>query len=226
MRNVHEALRASIASQRTRLDADDLPRFSAEWSDFQRGLSVHMAMEDEAVFPLLEEVSRGAVTAAKLPDEHLEDMRLAAAVNAALAAAPVDKLALRTAWTAWEADHLHHLLHEEEVMMPLTQKTAPTPEGRARVVHDRLLSSGERQPDFDWFIGWVTRSLNGYASAAMPTNAALRGFAWGLQAACSPAQWQRLRPIVRSNCSEALWTELAAALGLDRDGYIVDPAGS
>ena len=113
--------------------------------------------------------------------------------------------------------------------MPLTQKTASTPEGRARVVHDRLLSSGERhlssgerQPDFDWFVGWVTRSLNGYASAAMPTNAALRGFAWGLQVACSPAQWQRLRPIVRSNCSEALWADLVAKVGLDGDGYIVD----
>lgn len=223
MRNVHEALRASIAVQRKLLDADDLPAYSAEWSDFSRALAVHMAMEDDAMFPLLEGVALGAMTAAGLPDEHLEDMRLTTSVNAALAADPVDKAALRDAWLAWAEDHLHHLAHEEELMMPLTQKTAPTPEGRARIVHDRLLSSGERLPDFDWFVGWVTRSLNGYASATMPTNSALRGFAWGLQAACTPAQWRRLRPVVRSNCSAALWAELADTLGLDGDGHIVDP---
>jgi hypothetical protein len=222
MRNVHEALRASIASQRGLLDAGDLQAFAAEWSDFGRGLAVHMAMEDAAVFPLLDELGAGVVTAGKLPDEHLEDVRLATAVDAALAAAQSDAAEVRTAWSAWADDHLHHLLHEEEVMMPLTPKTAPTPEGRARVVHDRLLSSGERQPDFDWFVGWVTRTLNGYGSETMPANAALRGFASGLQAACSPAQWKRLRPVVRSNCGEALWLEISSKLGLDADGPIVD----
>jgi hemerythrin-like domain-containing protein len=222
MRNVHEALRASIASQRSLLDAGDLPAFSAERSDFSRGLTVHIAMEDEAMFPLLQEVSLETMTSAMLPDEHREDMRLTATVNAALAAAPVDKETLRAAWSTWADDHLHHLTHEEEVMMPLIQKTAPTAEGRARLVHDRLLSAGERQPDFDWFVGWVTRRLNGYASATMPANASLRGFAAALQSASSPAQWRRLRPIVRSNFSEAVWAELVAKAGLDGDGHIVD----
>jgi hypothetical protein len=219
MRNAHEALRASIRLQEQELDAGDVAAFRKEWRTFQRALAVHMAMEDGAMFALLDDVGAGAVTAANLPAEHVEDVRLAAAVNATLAGADVG--AVRAAWSAWRDDHLHHLEHEEEVMMPLTMKTAATPEARARVVHDRLLGHGEDLPDFDWFIGWVVDMLSRHGSTGQPPDVATRVFAWGLQHACSPSQWSRLRPIVERNCTPAIWAELTSKFGLNDDGPIL-----
>lgn len=219
MRNAHEALRASIKLQQHALDAGDEAAFRAEWITFQRGLAVHMAMEDDAMFGLLDEVGDGAITAAMIPQEHVEDTRLAAAVGATLGMS--DPQALRSAWSAWKDDHLRHLVHEEEVMMPLTMKTAPTPQGRARVAHERLLVPCEKLPDFDWYIGWVVRMLSEHGSAEQPPPVATRVFAWGLQHACSPAQWRRLRPIVERHCTPAIWAELVSRFGLDAEGPVV-----
>jgi hypothetical protein len=219
MRNSHEALRASIRQQEQKLDAGNKGAFQDEWRSFQRALAVHMAMEDDSMFGLLDSVGAGAITAAKLPAEHLEDKRLAGVVDAELAAG--DANAVRAAWSAWKDDHLHHLAHEEEVMMPLTMKTAPTPEARARVVHDKLLGPSESLPNFDWYIGWVVKMLSEHGSAGQPPNVATRVFAWGLQHACSPSQWNRLRPIIERNCAPAIWNELTSKFGLNGEGPIV-----
>jgi len=218
MRNSHEALRASIRLQEQKLEAGDVRGLGDEWRTFQRGLAVHMAMEDKFMFGLLDEVGAGAISAAGVPAEHVEDMRLAKAVDAALAAGDAD--ALRRAWPVWRDDHLHHLSHEEDVMMPLTMKTASTPEARARVFHDRVLTPSEKLPDFDWYIGWVVRMLSDHATTAQPASTAVRVFAWGLQHACSPAQWRRLGPIVRQSCAPPVWTEIAAQFGLEGEGKI------
>ncbi|MGQ0578934.1 MAG: hemerythrin domain-containing protein [Betaproteobacteria bacterium] len=218
MRNAHEALRASIRLQEQKLDAGDMTAFREEWQIFKRALAVHMAMEDDFMFELLDGVGAGAISSAKLPEEHVEDSRLAALVDAALKGA--EPSALRTAWSDWKEDHLHHLAHEEEVMMPLTMKTAATPEARARVVHDRLLGPSEKLPNFDWYIGWVVRMLSEHGSAGQPANVATRVFTWGLQHACSPSQWSRLRPIVERNCTPEIWAELTSKFGLNGDGPI------
>jgi Hemerythrin HHE cation binding domain len=131
MRNSHEALRSSIRLQEQRLDEGDLAGFSTLRREFQRALAVHMAMEDKFMFDLLDDVGSGAISTARLPDEHVQDMMLAAAVDDALTGD--DFSALRTAWSAWKEDHLHHLEHEEAVMMPLTVIMATTPEARTRL---------------------------------------------------------------------------------------------
>ena len=219
MRNAHEALRASIRVQEQQLTSGDTAAFREEWQRFQRALAVHMAMEDDSMFELLDGVSAGAITAAKLPEEHLEDARLARAVDASLGNG--DSAAVSAAWSTWKEDHLHHLTHEEEIMMPLTMKTAPTPDARARIVHDRLLGPAEKLPSFDWYVGWVVGMLSTHGSAGQPANVATRVFAWGLQHACSPAQWDRLRPIVERNCTPAIWAELTSKFGLNGAGPIV-----
>jgi hypothetical protein len=218
MRNSHEALRASIQQQEKMLEVGDVPAFTREWRDFQRALFVHMAMEDNSMFGLLDEVSSGAISAAKLPSEHVEDTRLAAAVDAGLTSNDVGQL--RAAWSTWMIDHLHHLAHEEEVMMPLTMKTGPTPEARARIVHERLLSPSESLPNFDWYIGWVVRKLSDHGSSGQPASVAVRVFVWGLQHACSPSQWTRLHPVVKAQCAGAIWSEIAPKFDLDGPGKV------
>jgi hypothetical protein len=219
MRNVHEALRASIRVQGAALDAGDRTAFADEWRRLQRGLAVHMAMEDRGMFELLDEVGAGACAAAGLPAEHVDDKRLAAAVDAALAD-DSGLAALRSAWSAWRDEHLHHLEHEEAVMMPLTMKTAPTPEGRARIVNERLLTPSAELANFDWFVSWVVELLSRHGSTSQPPNVATRVFAWGLQNASTPEQWRRFRPIVERNCPPGMWEELVRGYGLDAEGKV------
>lgn len=218
LRNTHEAFRTSIRLQEQALEFGDETSFRAEWQAFKRALAVHVAMEDHTMFALLDEIGAGAITAAHLPDEHVEDERLAARVDAALAAG--DPALLCGTWAAWKAGHLRHLEHEEEIVTPLTMKTAPTPQARGRIVHERVLTPTESLPDFDWAIGWVVRRLSEFGSTAQPPRVATRVFAWGLQNACSRSQWRRLRPIVQRKCTPAIWAELASKFGLDGEGAI------
>jgi len=218
LRNTHEAFRTSIRLQEQALEFGDETSFRGEWRAFQRALAVHAAMEDDAMFALLDEAGAGAITAAGLPEEHLEDERLAARVDTALAAG--DLALLCGTWAAWRDGHLHHLAHEEEIVTPLTMKTAPTPQARGRIVHERILAPAERLPDFDWAIGWVVRLLSEFGSTAQPPRVATRVYAWGLQNACSRSQWRRLRPIVERNCTAAIWAEMAVQFGLDGEGAI------
>lgn len=217
MRNSHEALRASIHLQSQALDAGDVDAFRAEWARFGRALAVHKAMEDDAMFALLDEVSGGAVSEAALPAEHDHDLALARRVDAALTGGSDG---LRAAWDAWRVDHLHHLEHEERVMMPLTMKTGATPDARARVVQERLLRPSLEIADFDWYVGWVVAMLDAHGSSGQPASVAVRVFAWGLQASCTPEQWDHFRPIVSQNCSPAIWGELSQKFGLDGPGMV------
>jgi hypothetical protein len=218
LRNTHEAFRTSIRLQEQALKLGDETRFRAEWQAFQRVLAVHVAMEDHTMFALLDEVGAGAITAARLPHEHADDERFAARVDAALAAGS-PALSDGT-WAAWKDAHLRHLAHEEEIVTPLTMKTAPTPQARGRIVHERVITPTEGLPDFDWSIAWVVLRLSEFGSTAQPPHVATRVFAWGLQNACSRSQWRRLRPVVQRNCTPAIWAELASKFGLDGEGAI------
>ena len=220
MRNSHEALRASIALQGRLLEAADLAAFTTEWRTFQKALAVHMAMEDRSMFALLDEVGDGACTKENLPAEHVEDHRLAAAVDAALSRGADALRGAWTAWTAWRQEHLHHLEHEEKVMMPLTMKTGATPDARARVVHDRLLVPSASIPEFDWYLGWVVGMLSAHGSQGQPASVAVRVFVWGLQHACTPAQWEHYRAVVKAQCAPAIWAELAPKFNLDGGGAL------
>lgn len=72
MRNVHEALRTSVNAMNAMVAAGPSKRdeLRAEWAAFQRALAVHMVMEDEGMFPLLNEMFDNVCTSAHLDDEH------------------------------------------------------------------------------------------------------------------------------------------------------------
>jgi hypothetical protein len=91
----------------------------------------------------------------------------------------------------------------------------------ARVVHDRLLAPSESLTNFDWYIGWVVKLLSEHGSAEHPPNVATRVFAWALQYDCTPDEWNRLRPVVKQNCTPEIWTEMASEFGLNDEGKII-----
>ncbi len=70
LRNLHEAMRASIAECWRLLVAGQLDAFRSEFAPFSRVLRSHTAVEDDAVFPFLDALSGGQITSEHLQDEH------------------------------------------------------------------------------------------------------------------------------------------------------------
>ena len=215
LRNTHEVIRKCIVLMGEFLDKGTLGEFRQEWDNFRRFRKTHLAMEENAVFSLLDEVSGGVITEAGLSQEHLDDEINAKLVEAATTADEVAR-----AFEAWKTPHLDHLAHEERVMGPLTMKTASTPEARGQVVHDSLLPPALKYGDFDWYLAFAIKRLTAYGTAQQPPNVAVRVFAWGLQYAASPEQWDQWKKIVRENTSNEIWLEMVEQFQIAGEGKI------
>ena len=217
LRNTHEVLRNAITLMDACLDKGDLDEFRQEWGNFRRCRRSHVAMEDGAVFSLLDEVSGGAITEAGFMQEHEEDEFNAIKVEQADSA---DKVA--QAFATWKTHQLDHMAHEEKIMGPLTMKASPTPEGRGKVVHERLVLPAIEYGDFDWYLAFVIKRLTAYGTAQQPPNVAVRVFAWGLQHASTPTQWESWKKIVQDNTSNEIWQEMVVQFQIDTEGKITD----
>lgn len=215
LRNTHEVFRSSIMLMNEMLERGSLDAFRQEWQNYQRCRQTHLAMEEDAVFTLLDKVGDGAITEAGLGQEHVDDR-----ANATLVDEAVTVEDTKQAYENWKAHQLEHLSHEEKVMGPLTMKSSPTPEGRAQVVHDTLLVPALEHGDFDWYLAFVIKRLSAYGTAGQAPNVAVRVFAWGLQYASSPAQWNEWKVIVRDNTSAEIWDEMVDQFQIDSDGKI------
>ena len=215
LRNTHEVFRKSIALMGEFLDKGTLGEFRQGWANFRRCRATHLAMEENAVFSLLDEVGGGAITEAGLGQEHVEDFENAKLVEQA---ATSDEVA--RAFVVWKKHQLAHLAHEERVMGPLTMKTAPTPAGRGHVVQERLVLPAIAHGDFDWYLAFVIERLTAYGTAEQSPNIAVRVFAWGLQYASTPGQWNEWKKIVQKNTSDEIWLEMVEEFQIDGDGKI------
>jgi hypothetical protein len=217
LRNTHEVLRKSITLMGEFLDRGTLGEFRQECVNYIRCRSTHISMEEGAVFSLLDEISGGVITEAGLMDEHVEDEANAQRVEQAETADEVAR-----AYETWKAFQLDHLSHEEKVMGPLTMKTAPTPEGRGQVVQERLVLPAIVHGDFDWYLAFVIKRLTAYGTAQQPPNIAVRVFAWGLQYASTPTQWEQWKKIVEDHTSNEIWLEMVEDFQIDGEGKITD----
>ena len=215
LRNTHEVLRKSISLMGVYLDNGTLGEFRQEWDSYRRCRSTHVSMEEGAVFSLLDEISGGVITEAGLMDEHVEDEANAKKVEQAETSDGVAR-----AFGVWKTYQLDHLAHEEKVMGPLAMKTARTPEGRSQVVQERLVLPAIAHGDFDWYLAFVIKRLTAYGTAQQPPNVGVRVFAWGLQHASTPAQWEQWKKIVRENTTNEIWQEMVEQFQIDSEGKI------
>jgi len=195
-----------------------MDNFSDQWRHFQRALSVHMQLEDDGLFPLLDSVGNSAVTEAKLGDEHNLDQQLQAAVDRALSKG--DKAAIRQTFEAWSGGHLAHLTHEEDVMMPIIPKTGKNCIEHGQVVHERLFSAIKSMDEFDWALGWIVDKLNGASGTSQPADVMVRVFVWGLHYSADDSQWRRWLPIIKTNVSPDLYQQMVDNFHIDRPGRI------
>lgn len=215
LRNTHEVMRKSITLMGEFLDKGTLGEFRQEWGNYRRCRSTHVSMEEGAVFSLLDVISGGVITEAGLMDEHVKDEANARMVEQEEMADEVAR-----AFGVWKTYQLDHLAHEERVLGPLTMKTAPTPEGRGRVVQEHLLLPAISHGDFDWYLAFVIKRLTAYGTVQQPPNIGVRVFAWGLQHASTPVQWEQWKKIVQENTSKDIWQEMVEQFQIDAEGKI------
>ncbi len=188
------------------------------WSQFQRALSVHMQLEENGLFPLLDSVGNSAVSEAGLRDEHTHDLKLQEAVNKAISER--NHVALRQAFEAWREDHLAHLIHEEDIMMPIVPKTGSNCIEHGQVVNQRLLSIGQSEKEFDWALAWILQNLSRAKTTNPPPEMMVRVFVWGLHYSADDNQWQRWLPVIKTNVSPDLFQQMVNNIRIDRPGRV------
>lgn len=163
MRLTHEAIRDGVARCQTL--AAQLPGSAAELRDVydqtRTCIEIHASLEERGLFPLLDRLFDQAAERAGFREEHTaEDARHAAilqAFDALDAGAPDGVAALTRLLGEWSAEVENHLVHEEDIMMPLTQQVADTVEGRAQAV--RAIIDTDRDSVEQQLVPWVAARL-------------------------------------------------------------------
>jgi len=207
MRNYHEVLRNDLAKVLAPLvEAGDLARFAPAWEDYVAAIAVHAAMEDGVegagggITNMLDLHFDGAVNAAQFRAEHVEEHELQAAVTRAI---PHGVGALRDAWAAYRACAEAHLLHEEDVMMPLVARLPK--EGKAELFAQWCVSAGVAHGGFDHLVAHGVASLSTYGSTKNSPAGATRVFVQALKAVCTTEQWARYLPVARGAALPTVW---------------------
>jgi histidine triad (HIT) family protein len=152
MRLAHEAVRIDADQLEKQALVGDVAGVVSTWTALRRFIDLHMRQEELAFFPKLDGDFDGAVRDAKLRDEHDEDLSSERKVRSAIAAAQDEAsdaslATLKEAVSEWVALHRHHLEHEEEVMMPLTEKIGTFPD-RCAFVHSLIALDQQEFRDF------------------------------------------------------------------------------
>jgi hypothetical protein len=211
MRNYHEVLRNDLAKVLAPLaDAGDLASFAPAWQAYVDAIAVHAAMEDGVegagggITRMLDLHFDGAVNATLFRAEHEAEHALQAAVTDAIA---LGAGAVRAAYAAYRACAEAHLLHEEDVMMPLV---ARLPNPRAPLFAQWCVSAGIAHGGFDHFVSHGVGSLAVFGSTKNTPAGATRVFVQALRAVCTPEQWCRYQPLCRAAAPAEVWAAVVA----------------
>lgn len=196
MRLTHDAVRDGV--QRCQSLAAELPGAARElravYDETRRCIEVHASIEERGFFPLLDRLFDDVALQAGFRDEHAEEEARHRAILSSFEAldAGLDGAGRELAWqlSVWEREVETHLVHEEEVMMPLTQRVADTLDGRAEAV--RAIIDTDRANVEAVLVPWVASRLE----ATKPFGP-VRMFVSALQVSHPPEQRlgieQRLR---------------------------------
>jgi iron-sulfur cluster repair protein YtfE (RIC family) len=131
MRLCHEAIRVHLDELEHLLKERQFAELRLSWAKFERLIRLHMRQEDEVFFPLLDKEFEQAVEEANLRHEHDEDNAQREKLRGLIQAAADsekkkggrhDASELEASLSEFVKHHQGHLEHEEDVMMPKTQK--------------------------------------------------------------------------------------------------------
>lgn len=212
MRNYHEVLRNDLSKVLAPLaDAGDVPAFAVAWKGYVQAIAVHAAMEDgvdgagRGITRLLDQYFDGAVNAAVFRAEHVAEHDLQDAVTRAVASGAG---ALREAFVAYRACAEAHLVHEEDIMMPLVARLPR--DDKAALFAEWCVSAGWAHGGFETFIAHGVASLATFGSTKNSPAGATRVFVHSLKTVSTPDQWQQLLPTVRGAAGAEVWAAVVA----------------
>ncbi|TNE88812.1 MAG: hypothetical protein EP330_13560 [Deltaproteobacteria bacterium] len=169
MRLTHEAIRICRSTFLAHVEAfaadpsdARLEELAHGWAELRRCIRLHAAQEEAGFFPMLDEMFDGAASHAGFHGQHEGEDAHFERIESLIQACGDDRgriAELQAAAEAWAADNEHHLKHEEDIMMPLTQKVADTVDGRAAAVK-RIIDAADRSESEQWQMPWVLSKLN------------------------------------------------------------------
>lgn len=211
MRNYHEVLRNDLSKVLGPMaEAGDLAGFAPAWTAYTGAIAVHAAMEDGVEgagggsAAMLDHYFDGAADAQMFYDEHVEEHAMQRAVTDAL---PQGVNAVRAAFGAYRVFAEAHLLHEENIMMPLVVRLPPP---KAPLFATWCVSAGIAHGGFDHFVAHGVRSLATHGSARNTPVGATRVFLHSLKTVCTPAQWAQYGAVARSAAPPEIWAGVLA----------------
>jgi hypothetical protein len=208
-------LRGDLKLLQASAEKGDLAEFSSRWTAFHRFLKVHMAMEDNGMFGLLDSSFDNAISKESIAGEHTHDKAESAAVQAAIDAG--DIAAVKAAWAPYHTHHLEHLVHEEKVLMPLVGRLGGG-DGlkRTALFNKHIVAPGLATGDFDFFVSHGVGILAAHGSTEHDAKTASRVFANAIRGCTPPDLWAHLLPIVKAAMPAEVY-EAAVEVG-DIDG--------
>jgi hypothetical protein len=211
MRNYHEVLRNDLAKELAPLAAaGDVAAFAPAWRGYCGAIAVHAAMEDGVEgagggsAAMLDHYFDGAAGAATFKEEHVHEHAMQQAVTDAI---PAGAGAVRSAFAAYRAMAETHLLHEEDIMMPLV---ARLPQPKAPLFASWCLTAGIAHGGFEHFVAHGVQSLAAHGSAKNTPVGATRVFVHALKTLCTPSQWRQYLPVARAAAPPAIWAGVLA----------------
>jgi len=217
MRLTHDAIRHGLKELTDKAVAGDVSGAEATFGEIMAILEVHMKMEDLIFFPILNDLFDGVIAKELLGDEHLEDQKKTGALRKALADKEDVETVKRLAGE-WAKSHEEHLEHEEKVMMPLTEKVAPTLELRGRAMNAIL------HADWDGFKSHQLGPVLKRIEASKPFGA-LKMIIQALQHSTTPAEYTSLIAIIKATLQQDNVSKLDGE-GVLSDGTLPEhPAG-
>jgi len=208
MRLSHEAIRFAVKDiEEASKDKDvKIDRLQTIYNDLERMFALHGQQEDDVFFPLLDKKFDEIISKKGILSIHSEDTKLRNNIKESFDSK--DKLikALKE-WT----DHLsEHMKVEEEVMMPLTMKTADSVEERGAIV--RNIINVNRKEFTQYQFEYVLNKLVKHK----PFGAVLM-YCKAVQMASNKEEYDAVKTKIEGIVGEEIWKKLQSK-GVQEDG--------
>mmetsp|Transcript_31766 Transcript_31766/g.49706 ORF Transcript_31766/g.49706 Transcript_31766/m.49706 type:complete len:536 (-) Transcript_31766:350-1957(-) len=219
MRLTHEAIRAGMNMISAQVEYDKVDAALEAYDQLRLVINVHATHEDKGMFPLLDSLFDNVCLNNGLRDEHENDHKRDFVVRKALqdaGKAGGDKNDAFAALNEWIAEHEKHLKHEEDIMMPLTEKVAETVELRGASMQKVLAcdSEGFERIQLPYVINKLDHSK---------PFGAVKMFVEGLQMSSTVSAYERYVTIMKAEIKSETAAQLEKAGCFGPGKQLMDP---
>ena len=215
MRLTHEAIRAGmkevkVALEKVSDDCSNLDEIRKIYVDLERCIVIHAKQEDQIFFPLLNEKFDGVINNENIPPKHDDDGEQREKIKSLLENGCDSKDELSKIINEWLDAHEAHLKLEEQVMMPLTMKTADTVEKRGEIV--RSIINVDRKEFSEYQFEYVLGKL----FVSKPFGP-LMMYCKATQMASNAQEYNEVKGKIEGVVGEEMWNKLKSK-GCAQDG--------